>query len=373
MRSDASAKPAAASGETANIYLPGSDRRHHRVGRLLMSIIGFVRTASSCVSRVRGAGARAQRTIACLGLVGRTPRMCNSALLADSVRAAFATAALAVTVTALFGCGSSKANPTDRAGSTNAKLTRHYAVRGIYDRDFSVTGFVDEQALGFNFIDSGPWADQMDVLAAQGVKGFVWLGGYSNDTCTFNESDEWVSSHVAAVAGHPGLGAYFVDDEPDAAKCPDAPAQMKARSQLVKSIDPGPPTFLVTYKIDQFKLFAGTVDILGLDTYPCSIENGCEYAKIDQQAAEADRLGIRYWGVIQAWGDDWYKLPTPDELHQEFEHWRATNMEGYLVFAWRYPDDMPSLWLAKHPKLQAQLAVENEQQLEQTSVSANGG
>jgi hypothetical protein len=34
-------------------------------------------------------------------------------------------------------------------------------------------------------------------------------------------------------------------------------------------------------------------------------------------------------------------------------------MEGYLVFAWRYPDDDPSLWLANNPALLAQLALEN--------------
>lgn len=33
--------------------------------------------------------------------------------------------------------------------------------------------------------------------------------------------------------------------------------------------------------------------------------------------------------------------------------------EGYLVFAWRFPDDQPSLWLANSPLLQSQLAVEN--------------
>jgi hypothetical protein len=52
-------------------------------------------------------------------------------------------------------------------------------------------------------------------------------------------------------------------------------------------------------------------------------------------------------------------VPTPEELHQQFVHWRATNMEGYLVFAWRYPDDDPSLWLANNPALLAQLALEN--------------
>ena len=234
-----------------------------------------------------------------------------------------------------------------------------YAIRGVYDRDLSATGFDDEAGIGFNFIDSGPYRDQMDSLAARGLQGFLWLGGYSNTTCSFNNSDDWVRSHVTAVAGHAAVGAYFVDDEPSPVACPSAPDQMKARSDLVKSLDPVAPTLVVIHKPEWLRLFAGKADVLGLDKYPCSTKNGCDYTKIDAQAAEADRLGVRYWGVIQGHGDDWYKVPTADELHQQFEHWRSTKMEGYLVFAWRYPRDRPETWLANNVLLQTQLAIEN--------------
>ena len=63
--------------------------------------------------------------------------------------------------------------------------------------------------------------------------------------------------------------------------------------------------------------------------------------------------------VFPMFGDDYYKLPTVAELRQQFARWRKTRMEGYLVFSWRYPDDRPDLWLANHPELHAQLALEN--------------
>jgi hypothetical protein len=236
---------------------------------------------------------------------------------------------------------------------------RRYAIRGIYDRDGSKTGFDQEAALGFNAIDSGPYRDQMNALRRRHLKGIVWLGPYSNESCSFQRSDRWVRSHLAGIAGHPAVGAYFIDDEPDADKCPSAPAQIKARAGLVKSIDPRPPTMIVSYQVDQLERFAGTVDVIGLDHYPCSYRHGCNYDVIDEQAAVADRLGIRYWGVIQAYGDDWYKLPTAHELHSQFLYWRATKMDGYLVFAWRWPKDRPKLWLANHRDLRAQLAREN--------------
>jgi hypothetical protein len=53
------------------------------------------------------------------------------------------------------------------------------------------------------------------------------------------------------------------------------------------------------------------------------------------------------------------RLPTASEIHQQFVHWRATAMTGYLVFAWRWPADTPSLWLENQPDLQTQLKAEN--------------
>jgi hypothetical protein len=115
----------------------------------------------------------------------------------------------------------------------------------------------------------------------------------------------------------------------------------------------------VLYRVEELERFAGTVDVLAVDRYPCSHAHGCDYTKIDEAIHELNRLKVRYWAVIQAHGDEWYRVPTPSELHEQFVRWRASRMEGYLVFAWRWPDEEPSLWLANHPELQAQLAVEN--------------
>src|SRR5215210_9018554 len=203
----------------------------------------------------------------------------------------------------------------------------------------------------------------MRALAARGMRGFVWLGGYSNETCRFRESDAWIRKRVSSIAGERAVAGYFIDDEPLASECPTAPAQMKARAQLVKSLDPGPPTFIELYEVDELKRFAGTVDVLAFDHHPCSIRHGCDFGKIDEGIAELDRLAVRYWGVIQAHGDGWYRVPTAAELHEQFEHWRASRMEGYLVFAWRWPRDQPSLWLARNRELQEQLKKENAKPL----------
>src|SRR5829696_3073296 len=72
-------------------------------------------------------------------------------------------------------------------------------VRGIFDRDASATGFDDEASLGFTTFDTGPSTQQLDALAARHLKGFIWLGGYSNERCSFRESDRWIREHVSAI------------------------------------------------------------------------------------------------------------------------------------------------------------------------------
>jgi hypothetical protein len=280
-------------------------------------------------------------------------------LLGRRRRTACALAIIVASVAAAAGCREPALDALSADEDALSADRPRYDVRGVFERDLSATGFDDEAAVGFNHIDSGPYEEDIAPLADRGLKGFIWLGGYSNTSCRFEESDNWVRSRVQAIAGHAGVGAYFIDDEPDAAKCPTAPDQMRARSDLVKSLDPGATTFLVTYHVDQLRLFAGTVDVLALNKYPCSYQYGCRYHLINMQVAEADRLGVRYWGVIQAHGDDWYKVPTPDELHRQFEYWRRSNMEGYLVFSWRWPEWDPSLWLANNSALRHQLAEEN--------------
>lgn len=268
-----------------------------------------------------------------------------------------------------------------------------YTVRGMYQRDTSTSGFDTEADLGFNYIDtassdSSPANDvtKANTLNARGLKAIFWMYGYDdkvdgvyhdptqpsrNTDCQFNRDDAYVIAHVQALAANPGIGVYYVADEPtlqrsspDPPGCPNAPAQIAARTVLIHQYDPAAKTLMVDYhccasqSYQWFDDFAGKTDILGLDWYPCLVATGsCDYTRIDQQAAAADALGIHYWGIVGAFGDGYYKMPTRSELHQEFEHWRATHMEGFIVFSWRYPTGYP--FLSDQPDLLDQLSYEN--------------
>lgn len=109
----------------------------------------------------------------------------------------------------------------------------------------------------------------------------------------------------------------------------------------------------------------------------CWVGKACDYAWIDKLTAKLDSSGItNYLGVIQAFSDEGVtgnffcstsgcgnpRWPTNTEIHEEFNHWRASKMAGYLVFAWHWPDGAAysAAWLENHPGQQDQLKIENQ-------------
>ena len=109
----------------------------------------------------------------------------------------------------------------------------------------------------------------------------LYLGGYDSGTCTFGWSDDTVRARVTAIRDHPASTMYYVADEPHTASCPDAVQQIRARAQLVKSIDPTAATAIAENRLSDVTAFANATDVLILSTYPCSHVNGCELSKID--------------------------------------------------------------------------------------------
>src|SRR5437879_1988111 len=249
-----------------------------------------------------------------------------------------------------------------------ATPTASVAVRGCLGKDSSATQYDNIFAAGFSAIDRGAYRTYLDALPA-GAKALVWLGDYDNTTCTWEKSDDWIRTHVAAIAGHPAIAAYYIADEPHIWDCPLAALHVKVRSDLVKALDPVHPTMAVIephWPENPYTPYVGTVDIIGVDRYPCSYVHGCVFSKIDDTLALLDQAGVpRYWAFIQAFADSYYRMPTADELHEEFRHWRRSRMEGYVVFSWAYGADT----LENHPDLIDALAWENSQPISTSSTS----
>jgi hypothetical protein len=181
------------------------------------------------------------------------------------------------------------------------------------------------------------------------MKGVVWLWDYDDAGCSFEKDDRWVRDVVSEIAGHPAILAYQIADEPSFARvdpgCPRVPEQVRARSELVHSLDPVPPTYVVVPTWDgreayPYQYFAGTTDVMGLDVYPCWHQTPeCQMDIVEDAIEEADEDGVpRYWAVLQDFDDGWYRSPTAAELEAQFERWASSRMEGYFVYHWNEGD-----------------------------------
>jgi len=214
--------------------------------------------------------------------------------------------------------------------------------RYIYNSD-SAPGTVLSN--GWNLIDVGSqWsADQLPVRA----KGLVWEGDYDNSTCSWQVSDAALKADVTAAVGDSKVFGYFFSDEPNPYACPKAPAQHKARTNLIHSIDPRKPTVIVLdsngFKgratrdaLDQLPLWKGAADYIGLDPYPCYQRSPCDFSWIDKTIHAANAAGLDYWGVIQAFNDSSWRWPTAAELSHMLDQWAASKETGYMTFAWTW-------------------------------------
>jgi len=195
-------------------------------------------------------------------------------------------------------------------------------------------------AHGWNLLDvsSQSSADQLPGR----TRGIMYVGDYDNSTCEWEIPDLELTAQVAAMAGDPKVAGYYFSDEPDPYACPTAPEQHRARSQLIHSLDPQKMTVMAMdsnsgqASLDQIPLWVGSADYVGLDPYPCYQNAACNFAWIDTIIEAADRAGLSYWGVVQAFADSTWRWPTAREERHMLCQWATSRESGYVVFAWTW-------------------------------------
>jgi hypothetical protein len=216
----------------------------------------------------------------------------------------------------------------------------------------SVRHEVETAGAGYNLLDVNANPAQVAELPS-GTSALVWVGDYDNSTCAFQMSDAELRERIGALAQSGRVVGYYISDEAHASSCPTAPAQITGRSELIHVLAPGAFTYQVLDDPGEFRLFAHTSDVIGIDPYPCSYQNGCNFKKILEWATEARAAGITHlWGVVQVFQDSWYRYPTPDELVTILRQWFYAHVEGEQTFSWDWAGNS----LSDQPKLLALLA-----------------
>jgi len=193
---------------------------------------------------------------------------------------------------------------------------------------------------GWNLLDvsSQSSADQLPGP----TRAMMYAGDYDNSTCEWEVSDSELTAKVAEMVGDPKVAGFYFSDEPDPYACPSAPGQHRARSQLIHSLDPSKMTVMTMdsnsgqESLDQIPLWVGAADYVGLDPYPCYHNAPCNFGWIDAIIKAADRAGLSYWGVVQAFADSTWRWPTAREERHMLCQWATSRQSGYVVFAWSW-------------------------------------
>lgn len=195
---------------------------------------------------------------------------------------------------------------------------------------------------GYNLADVGPYPSLIDALPS-GMRALVWIGDYSHDTCSFSRSDPDVRAAVSGVANDPKVAGFYIEDEADYAlpadggHCPDVVAQVTARAALVHGLAPSKFTYQVVSDPNNYAAFAHATDVMGVTGFPCQVGSGCDWNMIPSRIAALDAAHVaHYWAVLDAFGAEQWRWPTPAELTRMIWQWQQSRWEGQQTFAWTW-------------------------------------
>ena len=225
----------------------------------------------------------------------------------------------------------STALPYQTRGATAEKAShpRHLAVNHGPD-------FASAAKVGFDLADIGSVSALNSVPSS--AEAVLWVGNGFKGDCSWQLKDDELLAIIEKARGHPRFsGIYYIADEPIAKGCSDASARIAKRTALVHEHDPDGRTFITlatgSSNPEAFRDFAQSADLVGVVSYPCNVKNadsGCDWGKTRQRVQSALDAGIetaRMVPVFQAFGqtcgsgDEWYRLPTPDETEKMFALW----------------------------------------------------
>jgi hypothetical protein len=254
--------------------------------------------------------------------------------------------------------------PTTTASTTTTATTTTTTsppptatIKGYYDQGSNqLSGWSSYKQYGFNTMLASVNDTLLSQLHSNSASGWIqpniWTG------CGFEYSQSQALSWTAAAVATGGVSGFYIADEPSLSGCSTAASQLASWTATLHANFPGIPTIIATYNSSELTDFAHSADEFALDTYPCQYGNGCNYSWITSLAASADQLGLKYVGVVQAFGGDGhYDLPTASQLQQMFNTWKATKELGYLVYAFSAAGEPSSTWLQNHPELLSVIAA----------------
>jgi Ca2+-binding RTX toxin-like protein len=246
---------------------------------------------------------------------------------------------------------SSTTGSTTTAPTPGTRIPWRFAYSNRGDQNLATT-------YGYNLIDVST-KSEADATPA-GTRGQVWLYDYDNTTCSWEKDNAYITTLVASMANDPKVAGFYFSNEPDPFACPNAPAQHKARNELIHSLAPTKYTLIGidanwrAHFDDYGTMWVGTADYVNYNPYICYVADTstCDFAWEDHVLQVAQSLNQPYFVALQAFkeGNEW-RWPTPTEERQMLRKLCGTSAKGYLTFSWNWQNDP----LLDHPGVLAEI------------------
>ncbi len=155
---------------------------------------------------------------------------------------------------------------------------------------------------------------------------------------SMEECDARVKKTVEEFKNCPGVIAWYINDELPTTLVD----QLSARRDLMQELDPGRPTWIVLYQVDEYRQYLSTYDVAGSDPYPIPnkpVSLAADWTRKTNQAGFGARA---VWQVPQIfdWGSYYqgvnkkdYRAPTLDEMRSMSWQCIAEGANGLIYYS----------------------------------------
>lgn len=131
---------------------------------------------------------------------------------------------------------------------------------------------------------------------------------------------------VGTLRDHPAIMAWYINDELPATMMPD----LTAHRELLEELDPGRPTWVVLFQLEQVRDYLPTFDVIGTDPYPIPAKPVSMVRQFACDTVDAVFGARAVWMVPQIFNWGSYKNTREEKRKQ-----RAPTLAEMRCMAWQ--------------------------------------
>ena len=174
--------------------------------------------------------------------------------------------------------------------------------------------------------------DTLDKLHDAKVKVIFSVKDYyanKGSTKTAEEGAAKVTTDINEFKDHPAIMAWYINDEMPLSRLPE----LTAHRDLVENLDPGRPTWVVLYQVDEVREYIPSFDVIGTDPYPIPTATPARALDWTQRSAKGVFGAHAVWMVPQIfnWAAYWKGYGHSEE---DIAACRAPTLAEMRAMAW---------------------------------------